>query len=271
MSNEILQSDEGNKIIEYVSPIYNDSYVWLWLFEVIGRELDDLRLWVDETREQPFHQLTTWAMEYFELQYDITPRVGASIEERRRAIISKINSRAPMNPAKMEAMISAETGRTVKVNERTAKRTFEIVIDISDENSPILNLDNIFKMVDGVKPAHLLYCFMMAIYSEINISFSRNFYIFQPQLCGTFKIPNTPYISTLGKIIEGALKAEVQTTIGILTPPLCNTIRCGEYSISSTLGYILNVNITASAVYMTNVFNPPLCNNIICGKYPAAA
>lgn len=262
----ILQSSEGNKIIKYVSPIYDDSYTWLWLFEVIGRELDDLQEWTDETREQAFPQLATWAIEYFEMQYNIIPKVGTPIEERRIAIISKINSRAPMNPAKMEAMISAATGRTVKVNERTAKRTFEVEIDISDNIAPPLYMDNVVNLIDRVKPAHLLYRFIIAVYGQIQIGFILGKYIFQPPLCGTFKILDTPYMSTLGSIIQGILDVAMQKTAKIFTPPLCNNIMCGIYPITSTLGYISNGNITASVTYTSASFSPPLCNTIVCGQ-----
>ena len=121
-------------------------------------------------------------------------------------------------------------------------------------------------MIDRVKLAHLLYRAIMKIYGELRIGFSKNSYIFQPPLCGTFKIPDTPYISTLGKIIQGILETVTNATISIFTPPLCGDMLCGEYPISSMLGYIVNESVTNSTVYSKAIFNPPLCNTIVCGE-----
>mgnify|MGYP001363316124 CR=1 FL=1 len=225
-----------------------------------------MQTWVDETRLQIFPQLATWAIQYFEMQYDITPKIGATIEERRADILAKINSRAPMNPAKMEQMISSATSRPAKVNERTAKRTFEIVIDTSSNDVPPLDIEKIINLIDRVKPAHLLYRFIIAVYGQIQIGFILGKYIFQPPLCGTFKILDTPYMSTLGSIIQGILDVAMQKTAKIFTPPLCNNIMCGIYQITSTLGYISNGNITASVTYTSASFSPPLCNTIVCGQ-----
>ena len=56
----IVQSTSANRMIDTVSPIYENSYVGSWLFEDIGREWD--RLWkiIDEMPDQLFPQTVTW-------------------------------------------------------------------------------------------------------------------------------------------------------------------------------------------------------------------
>ncbi len=265
LMDEILQSETAQRTITYVSPIYGSSYVMLWIFEVIGEELDDINTRSGEIADQAFPQLATWGINYLEDQYGIIPPAGATLDDRRRALLSFIHSRRPMNPVKIEQMVTAATGRPIKVNERVAKRTFEIVIDISSD-APPLDIGKIINLIDRVKPAHLLYRLMMAIYGEIKISLIWDKHIFQPPLCGTLKSYNILYKSTLGEIISGIINVAVQSAAAAFEPPSCNDIVCGVYPSTSTVSYIVSGGITGSTAYARANSNPPLCNTIVCGE-----
>ena len=41
LMQQILQNEISQRIIDYVSPIYGDSYVGLWIYESIGGVLKD--------------------------------------------------------------------------------------------------------------------------------------------------------------------------------------------------------------------------------------
>jgi len=43
LRDTILQSESAKKMIEMVTPIYDESYIGLWMFEIIGRKLDELK------------------------------------------------------------------------------------------------------------------------------------------------------------------------------------------------------------------------------------
>lgn len=265
LMDEILQSETAQRTITYVSPIYGSSYVMLWIFEVIGEELDDINTRSGEIADQAFPQLATWGINYLEDQYGIIPPAGATLDDRRRALLSFIHSRRPMNPVKIEQMVTAATGRPIKVNERIAKRTFEVVIDISSD-APPLDIGKIINLINTVKPAHLLYRFMIAVYGQIQISFVLGKYIFQPPLCGTLKSYNVPYKSTLGELISGIINVAVQSAAAAFKPPLCNDIICGVKPQFSTAGYITSGSITVATAYTRVSSNPPLCNTIVCGE-----
>ena len=154
LMQEIIKSEEAKKILDYVSPIYENSYLGLWLFEVIGQELDDLNQVVDSFEQQVVPQTATWALQYFEAQYGIPTNESLPIQQRRDAIILKIKTRAPMNPAKMADIIKTAIGADVRIEENVAKNTFAIIVsDTPNETEKM----KIREVVDKSKPAHLIY------------------------------------------------------------------------------------------------------------------
>ena len=119
--NEILKSPEARKIIDYMTPCYGEAYVGLWLLQVIGMELDDLRLWTNELRKQITPIEATWGLYYFALGYGVEAdsrliqfKPGEEpdeetqdiIDRARNQIMVRIQERAPANPARIESIIS---------------------------------------------------------------------------------------------------------------------------------------------------------------------
>lgn len=49
---EILSSSTAQRMMDYVSPVYEDAYTALHLFNSIGLELDDIVQWCAEYVEQ---------------------------------------------------------------------------------------------------------------------------------------------------------------------------------------------------------------------------
>ena len=43
LMEQILTSESAKQMIDYVSPIYGKSRIGLWLFQVIGLEIDDVK------------------------------------------------------------------------------------------------------------------------------------------------------------------------------------------------------------------------------------
>ena len=43
LMEKILTSENAKQMIDYVSPIYGKSRIGLWLFQVIGLEIDDVK------------------------------------------------------------------------------------------------------------------------------------------------------------------------------------------------------------------------------------
>lgn len=94
------------------------------------------------------------------------------------------------------------------VIENCSNYSFDVIIKTIDSFGSILNY--VFDQIDLIKPAHLSYKIILDYLVNIimKINFSR--YQSEPfQLCGTFKIIDTPYISTGGRRYDDSLKDEI--------------------------------------------------------------
>ena len=60
LMEKIIKSEEAQKIISMISPIYGEAYSALWLFETIGIELDDMLEWCESFIEQVVPNTATW-------------------------------------------------------------------------------------------------------------------------------------------------------------------------------------------------------------------
>lgn len=154
LMEQILTSKEAQTIIEYVSPVYGESYVGLWLFQVIGAQLDDMLNWSEDLYNQVTPQTATWTIEYWEKEYGIVPEADWTIEQRQQNIMSKMKYRAPMSPKKIEDLASAILGVPVEIEENTAKNTFTVYVrkNVTEEKFARAKQE-----IDNAKPAHLIY------------------------------------------------------------------------------------------------------------------
>ena len=86
----------SKRMISRVSPIYERSYVAKWLYEVMGREVDDAEIRFSELREQANPETATWALRYWEHRYGIETNENRSLAARRADIIARRGARAPL-------------------------------------------------------------------------------------------------------------------------------------------------------------------------------
>lgn len=152
--DEILISPSARRIVPQLSPIYGDAYTALWLFNSVGIQLDEMGKWSDEFILQVTPQTVTWAIGYFEQDYGLESDDSLTLEERRTRLLIKIRTRAPMNPSRVEQLLSMLTGNTVTITENVHKNTFRISADgeMSDK------IKKEFKdLLNEVKPAHVIY------------------------------------------------------------------------------------------------------------------
>lgn len=153
--NEILKSESAKQIIDQVSPIYARAFYALWLCQVIGVELDDLRKWTEEFGKQVVPQTATWTLDYWEQNYCIPYDLDMSMQKRRDRIISRIRDRAPMNPytlGKIACLASANA--EAKIEENTGVNKFTVwITSMPDATAK----NKVITAVDQAKPAHLVY------------------------------------------------------------------------------------------------------------------
>lgn len=150
----ILKSPAARDIVNQLSPIYGDGRVALWLFQVIGAELDPTRKWTVEVMSQTVPHTATWSLDYWEDEYGLPRDPTLSEAKRRERIITRMRTRAPMNPWAMERVASAAAeNASCRVEERTgAGSVFTVWIDAIPSE---LDKEKIIKAVNRAKQSRL--------------------------------------------------------------------------------------------------------------------
>lgn len=165
----ILTDPTAQEIIDYIPPVYGDSYVGLHIIQAIGKVLGEVRKICQDMMYETTPATSTLLLDYWEDQYAIPRDSNLTIEQRRARIIQKRLSRGPCNPAILSAAVSSSLGGIrVDINERVAKNTFEVrIYNQVDDLSPAL------ETLERMKPAHLIYEIRFvdqtAITAEINV------------------------------------------------------------------------------------------------------
>lgn len=155
LRDDILKSEAGQRMVDRVTPIYNESFVGLWLYEAMGREWDAYWELVNSLKDELFPESTTWMIELWERRYAITPPEDATLEERRQAVLNHRVLPSPISPWRVEQLIGGYTGRDVSVTENVAPYTF--AIDIASGENPIASLQKLREFIGRKKPSHLSY------------------------------------------------------------------------------------------------------------------
>lgn len=124
-------------MIDYISPIYDDSYVGLNLLNTDGVQLDQMYNWISQLKQGIVPQTVPKdLLDYWEQEYGIPVDRSLSDEERRERLFLTISTRAPMNPWKMERVASfAASGITCRIEENTARNTFTIWLSSTGEGN----------------------------------------------------------------------------------------------------------------------------------------
>ncbi len=149
---EILRSPEAQRIIDFVAPIYGESYTALWLFEVIGRALDNVSGYAVSLQKQTIPYTATWTLPYWEKEYGVIPDPSWAEKQRQENILAKMKYVPPVNPKKLSEFASAAAGAPCKIIENVSKNTFQIEID--GWSGALERLKNV---IEEAKPAHLIW------------------------------------------------------------------------------------------------------------------
>lgn len=162
----ILTSDSARRIYNNVSPIYGSSYVALWMFQVIGLELDRMMGYFEDIPNQLNPATATWLLPAWEERYGITPGADWTIQRRRDAVVSKRKFNAPITPVKLGDMLSSLSGVLVEVIENTGKNKFSVYVR---DNLPAEKFAGAKEFTDEAKPAHLIYDIEIAARNDVDI------------------------------------------------------------------------------------------------------
>ena len=154
LMEQILTSEIGQQIIQRVTNKYGNSYVGLWLFQIIGMSNDEVKAMVEDFKNQTLPQTATWSLSLWEQSMGLPVNESVSLEQRRQNIIEKRRRRNAMNPARIEEIISAMTGAAVRMDEYYAKNRFAIYISSSPS---MVDEESVRKKIKLIKQSHKVF------------------------------------------------------------------------------------------------------------------
>jgi hypothetical protein len=153
LMKSILTDETAQRIIDFVSPIYGNSYVGLWIYQAIGVVLHETYEIANQMRYETNAATTDLLIDHWEKQYGISVDNSLTKELRRKRIITKMLSRGPCNPNRIRAAVSnALGGVEVDITENAAPNTF--LVNIRDVVPSIVPA---VAVIERMKPAHLVY------------------------------------------------------------------------------------------------------------------
>ena len=153
LMRKILTSEMGQKMLSEVSPRYGNAYVVLWLFQVMGLEMDKAMEWTETFQDQVVPQTATWTIEYWERQYGIASDSSLTIEQRRQNVVNILTGKQPMTPYRLKNIAEAETGFDCRVEENTGVNTFSLYINALPED---VDEEALAATIKKAKPARLV-------------------------------------------------------------------------------------------------------------------
>lgn len=162
---------------------YEKSYVGKWIFQIMGKQMENAKELYDELRLQIFPETTTWGILYHEQKYGIIPNPLLSLEERKAAVLQKRKSQVAMNPARLEESLFQIFKRKASVEEDVKPYTILIVIEDGMNHLVLNELDDYIRMV---KPSHISYLFEFERSEKIGIKGDCIAYEVPYVLCGSF-------------------------------------------------------------------------------------
>lgn len=150
----ILASPAGQKLLSFVAEdIYDESYMALWLYQVMGLQLDDMLNRFEEIRGEAFSKTADWSLSYWEHAYGIEIDETLKKELRRQRILSKTLEYPPINPARIKQIAEINSNGIAEVTRNVAPYTFRLTI-VSDGDKPLYYNEGV-RAVRRAKPSHI--------------------------------------------------------------------------------------------------------------------
>lgn len=164
LMESILTNKTAQRIIDWVSPIYGNSYVGLWIFQAIGIVFDEIYTIADQLRYETNFLTADMLLDMWEKQFGIATDSSLTLEERRARILAQKLSRGASNPERIRAAVSAALGGAeVEITENVSKNKFVVtVLEQIDSIVPAV------AVIERMKPAHLIYELRVTEYTVTN-------------------------------------------------------------------------------------------------------
>lgn len=203
---EILTTAAADKMLGMISPIYDESYVGLWIMEVIGREYQRLADVVSELPEQMQPETATWLLEFWEQRYGITPPATATLEERRRKLLAARSTPSPFTPAALQRYIQQLIRRQSEVLDHIGPYTFGVYITASDSMDSA-DIEAINTCIKRHKPSHMSFELWFQSLAVVAISMETGYWRFPYAMTNTANAGELPDFNLTSGFGDSGIRA----------------------------------------------------------------
>ena len=212
LESTIITSEEARAFLRMVTKgFYSQSYTGLWIYEVIGREWDELRAWAEGLRDEINPQTCTWSVGIWEWVYGIEPDETLDLEFRRQRILSKIKAVRPINPETIRRAVAVLIGASVEaveVNDFVAPYRFEIVVHPQETPFPY---NRVAPYVREIKPSHLAFDVTVETKIEIQVLIETTYNLIGFGLTGQYNAGTRPNRNVKAQLYDIIVDAEIET------------------------------------------------------------
>ncbi|OZV11066.1 hypothetical protein CIW83_16920 [Tissierella sp. P1] len=141
-----------SKMLKYLPPYERQSKVFQEIMKAEEIEFEKIHTEIKDLEKQFFVDTATWGLAIYEKELKLPIRPNKSLEERRSIIKAKMRGMGKVDAEMIKAIVEAFTKSSVEV-------TFDGIIKIifSNQDTIILNMNDMFEAIEEIKPAHLDY------------------------------------------------------------------------------------------------------------------
>ena len=174
--DEIITSPTAARMLETVTPIYDEAYTALWIYQVMGQEYDAIWQILEELPAQLSPETATWGIELWERRYGIVPNSSLSISQRRQRVLEKRKHSGPISPQVFAKLAQSVTGLSARVEEHDCPYTFDIYLTGINANEATLR-----RRIKAMKQSHMSFdiryeeSVTSAIYTGISMETFKRF------------------------------------------------------------------------------------------------
>lgn len=212
LEQQIITSEEAKAFLQMVTKgFYSQSYTGLWIYEVIGREWDELRAWADGMKEEINPQTCTWSVGIWEWVYGIETDETLDLEYRRQRILAKIRSVRPINPETIRRGVAVLIGASVEaveVHDLVGPYRFEVIIHPQETPFPYNRID---PYIREIKPSHLAFETAVETKVEIRVLIETGWNLIGVGLTGQYNAGTRPNINVRAQLYGITVEAEIGT------------------------------------------------------------
>ena len=223
----ILTNETAQEIIDWVSQLYGESYVGLWIYQVMGVILGEVRAMAEQLRQEVRPSTAEELLSLWEEVYGLTAGDGLSVAQRQARLLDRKLTRSPANPAKLEQLVRSMTGCPVKVTENVAPYTFTVEVFCEGRE---VDFDAVLRSLRRIKPSHQQMQLYMTSAVGIQLKTGRTRYPFPYRMAGTY--PQVNIVGGLAGVEIDVTPEERSYTAGY---PMTGELKAGTYPLDNII------------------------------------